>query len=163
MSLNIKQANQSDKECFIHLSLQLCKFNRSNHKNECLYDNFEAVQKKVQKKAEEIFDYRNNDILILIAELNNEPVGYALSRLFIQDETADNGTGLMGFLDELFILDKVRGNGIGQKLIDQTIMWMKEKGIHRIKLHAYSWNHFAAKLYERNNFEPYVVSYEKFI
>lgn len=40
---------------------------------------------------------------------------------------------------------------------------MKEKGVNRVKLHAYSWNNNAKKIYERNGFKEYAVSYEKFI
>ena len=56
-----------------------------------------------------------------------------------------------------------RGFGIGQKLLNETLMWMKGKGINRVKLHVYAWNNNAKKIYERNGFKEYVVSYEKFI
>ena len=40
---------------------------------------------------------------------------------------------------------------------------MKENRISRVKLHAYSWNDNAKKLYERNGFREYAISYETFI
>jgi len=76
---------------------------------------------------------------------------------------ADNGTGRMGLFDELFVDAVARGLGVGQKLLDKTISWMKEKGINRIKLHAYSWNNQAKRLYEKKGFREYAVSYEIFM
>lgn len=105
----------------------------------------------------------DSDIDIFIAELEGKPVGYALGRIFEEDEAADNGTGRMGLFDELFVDASARGHGIGQKLLDETIKWMREKEINRVKLHAYSWNENAKILYEKNNFKEYAVAYEIFI
>lgn len=163
MQVKIRQAVDNDKNTFINFVMRLSEFNRSNHDNVCKYDDYQAVLNALKKKAEETFNNRNEDILILIAELENKPVGYALGRIFEQDDIADNGTGLMGLFDELFVDDTARGFGVGQKLLDEIMMWMKEKEINRVKLHAYSWNNNAKKIYERNGFKEYVVSYEKFI
>lgn len=163
MKVKIRQAIDSDKNTFVDFTVKLSKFNRRNHKNECKYDNYESVLNSIRRKAEETFNNRNEDTLILIAELENKPVGYALGRIFQQEETADNGTGLMGLFDELFVDNIARGLGIGQNLLDEIIMWMQKKGINRVKLHAYFWNNNAKKIYERNGFQEYAVSYEMFI
>ncbi|SKC81909.1 GNAT family N-acetyltransferase [Maledivibacter halophilus] len=163
MEAKVRQAVDSDRDIFVDYTVKLSKFNRSNHANESKNDDYESVLNAIQRKAEKTFCNRNEETLILIAELENKPVGYALGRIYEQDETADNGTGLMGLFDELFVDDIARGLGLGQKLLDKTIIWMKEKGINRVKLHAYSWNSNAKKVYERNGFKEYAVSYEKFI
>jgi len=163
MEVKLRQAIDTDENIFIDFTIKLSKFNRSNHSDICKYDDYELVIDSIQKKAEETFKNRNEDTLILIAELESKPVGYALGRIFRQDETADNGTGRMGLFDELFVDDSARGLGSGHKLLDGTIKWMKEKGIHRVKINAYSWNINAKKFYERNGFNEYAVSYETFI
>lgn len=163
MNIKIRRATDSDKNIFIDFTVKLSKFNRSNHSEECKYDDYESVLNSIRRKAEETFSNRNQNTLILIAELENKPVGYALGRIFQQDETSDNGTGLMGLLDELFVDDIARGFGLGQKLIDEIMEWMKKRGVNRVKLHAYSWNKHALKIYEKNGFKEYAVSYEKFI
>ena len=163
MKVKIRQAIESDKNIFIDFAVNLSKFNRSNHNSECKYDDYELVIKSIKGKAEETFKNRNEDTLILIAELENKSVGYALGRIYEEDETADNGTGRVGLFDELYIDDIARGVGLGQKLLDETMKWMKEKGINRVKLHAYSWNNNAKRVYERNGFKEYAVSYETFI
>lgn len=163
MKVNIRQAVDDDEDIFVDFAVKLSKFNRNNHNSKCKYDNYEFIIDSIRRKAQETFTNRNEDILILIAELEGNPIGYALGRIFEEDETADNGTGRMGLFDELFVDDTARGLGLGQKLLDETINWMKENKINRIKLHAYSWNNNAKKLYERNGFREYAVSYETFI
>lgn len=163
MNVEIRRAKETDKNVFVDFALKLSQFNRRNHNERCKYDDYEMVLKAIQKRAEETFDNLNEDTLILIAAVDSQPVGYALGRIFQQDEAADNGTGVMGLFDELFLDDAARGHGLGQKLIDEVMKWMKEKGVHRVKLHAYSWNQHAKKIYEQNGFEKYVESYEKFI
>jgi len=163
MKVEIRQAIDSDRDIFIEYAVKLSNFNRNNHANECTYDNYESVINAIKKNAMETFNSRNDDTLILIAKLEGTPVGNALGRIFIENEAADNGTGRMGLFDELFLDDAARGHGLGQRLLDETVNWMKERGIKRIKLHAYSWNDQAKKLYARNGFKEYAVSYETFI
>ena len=95
--------------------------------------------------------------------MEENPVGYALGTIFQEAETADNGAGRIGLFDELFVEDIARGVGVGQKLLNETMKWMKENRISRVKLHAYSWNNNAKRLYERNGFSEYSVSYDIFI
>lgn len=163
MEVTIRRAEDKDRETFLQFVQELSKFNRSNHPEQVRYDDYETVLATITKKAAETFDQRDNQIHILLAFLNGVAVGYALGRIFDQEETADNGTGRMGLFDELFVLDEARGHGIGKKLIDSLLDWFKDEEIHRIKLHAYSWNNNAKQLYERLGFKEYAVSYEKFL
>ncbi len=163
MKASIRKAVDGDRAAFIEFALQLSRFNRSNHDERCKYDDYTLVVEAIQKKAGETFDGRDENTLILMAEVSGEPVGYALGRIFMAEPTADNGTGRMGLFDELFLDDRARGMGLGQMLMDETLAWMKQQGISRVKLHAYSWNVHAKKIYERNGFREYAVSYEAFI
>lgn len=163
MEIGVRNATDDDINIFIDFSVNLSRFNRSKHKMECKYDDYELVLKSIRNNAEGIFKNRNKDTLIIIAEIDREPVGYALGKIFEEEKTVDNGTGKIGLFDELYVDDRARGFGIGKKLIKEVIYWMKEKGIHRIKLHVYSWNNNAKTLYEKYGFKEYAVSYEKFI
>jgi len=164
MLITIRRAKDEDETIFKVLSTKLRKFNRNNHHNNNeIDDDSELVIASIKRKTEDIFRNRNKESLILIADCDGQAVGYAVGIIYKEAETADNGTGIMGLLDELFVDDLARGFGIGNKLIDQTLKWFKEKGINRVKLHAYSWNTKAKKHYERKGFKEYAVSYEKYI
>lgn len=163
MEASIRHAVEKDKSFFVDFALKLSRFNRGNHSGECKYDDYEMVADSIKRKAEETFDSWDENILILIAEVDGRPAGYALGRIFEEEDTADNGTGRMGLFDELFVDEAARGLGLGQKLMDEAMKWFKDKGIARVKLHAYTWNGNAKRLYEHNGFHEYAVSYEKFI
>lgn len=159
----IREAIFEDKPFFIEKAMSLASFNREHHCKECRYDDFNRVLDAIKNKAGETFNNRDDDVLILIAILNNKPAGYALGRIYREAATADNGTGRMGLFDELYVEETARGFKLGQQLTEGVMTWMKSKGIHRVKLHAYSWNTTARKLYERNGFIEYTSSFEKFI
>ena len=163
MRICIRKATADDLNIFVNFTIELSKFNRSKHSIECKYDDYELVLNSIREKAKKTFNSNSKDVLILIAEIEDTPVGYALGRVFEEEKTADNGTGKMGLLDELYVDDKARGLGIGKKLMDKVTEWMREKGISRVKLHTYSWNNSAKKLYEKCGFSQYALSYEKFM
>ncbi len=159
----IRETLPDDKPVFVEMTLKLARYNREYHNQACRYDDFNKVLDAIKNKAEKTFTRQNDDVLILVAVLNNKPAGYALGRIYTEEETADNGTGRIGLFDELFVDKTARGMGIGQMLTESLIRWMKSKKIYRIKLHAYAWNKAAQKLYERNGFAAYATSFEKII
>ena len=163
MEIIIRKAIENDFDSFVKLSEELSRFNRSNHHVKCKYDDYHSVLKSIREQAVRTFKTRSEDVSIFIAQVNNVPKGYALVKIYTEAETAENGTGRMGLLDEIYVDESVRGNGIGNQLVDEVISWMRAKGITRIKLHAYSWNKNATALYEKLGFSEYAVSYEKFI
>lgn len=163
MQATIRNAINSDKQAYVDFSLKLSRFNRSRHSDNCKYDDYDEILKKIENEAETSFDARDNDTSILIAELAGKPVGFAVGRIYEEDETADNGSGRMGLFDKLYLGDSARGFGLGQRLLDETMAWFRQKGISRVKLLAFSWNDHAKAIYERNGFKEYAVSYERFL
>ena len=163
MNFILRQARESDKLDFVKLSESLGRFNRERHCDACKTDDFRKVSEAIRARAEITFLNRMADILILMAEVEEKVCGYALARIIHEESWVDNGTGRIGLFDELYLDESARGFGLGQKMIEEVIDWMKQKEINRIKLHAYSWNAHAIKVYEQNGFKEYAVSYEKFI
>ncbi len=163
MSVLIRQVRENDKNDFIELSVKLSRFNRKHHGDSCKTDDFQNVLEVIREKAEQTFLQRNDDILILMAEVDGNVCGYALGRIINEEPWVDNGTGRIGLFDELYLDKSARGLGLGQKLFNEVMSWMKQKGMNRVKLHAYSWNTHAQKIYKQNGFSEYAVSFEKFI
>lgn len=57
------------------------KFNLENHLEYCNEKDFEELSFEIKEKASEIFRERNEKVLILIAELDGYPVGYAIGHI----------------------------------------------------------------------------------
>lgn len=159
----IRKAMAVDRNDFIEFSIKLSDFNRKNHSDTSKQDVYENVKSAIRNKSNKTFESRDDNLLILIVESEGESIGYALGRIYDEEQSADNGTGQMGLFDELYLDSKARGYGLGQKILDEMMKWFKSRGITRVKLHAFSWNDKAKELYEKNGFSEYAVSYEKFI
>jgi len=161
--VHIRQAKDSDLDYIVSFVKKLSTFNRKNHSITSKYDDHEPVLRAIAERTQTAFRNRDESSLFLIAEDNQSPIGYVFAKIYEETQVADNGTGKMGLLADLFVDEAARGIGLGQTLIDKTMEWFRSKGIRRVKLHAYSWNKAALKVYEKNGFAEYAVSYEKFI
>lgn len=160
METIIRKASRDDEKDFIHFSLELSRFNRQHHPQK---DNFDAVLHARAERASTLFNSEDPNQLILIAKLRESYVGYALAYVSYPDPTSDNGIELCGLLDEVYVDSNARGYGIGRKLIDECLFWMREHGANRVKLQMYDWNEHARCLYEKMGFIQYAVSFEKFL
>ena len=154
MGIKIRKISQQDKKDFIELSLALTKFNKRQH-NKC-YSNFQEFLEVRRQRVQERFDKINQspNKVIFMAFLNSKPVGYI--RAFTYDKKLRDGC-----LDELYVTEEVRGQGVGKKLLDSVFQWMVEQNVIRMIVSVYSWNTSARKLYEKEGFLEYSSSYEK--
>jgi len=154
IDITIRKISQQDKEAFIELSLALTKFNKRQHDK--YYSNFQEVLEVRKQRIQGRFDKINQspDKIILMAFLNSKPVGYV--RAFTYDKKLRYGC-----LDELYLKEEARGQGVGRKLLDFVYRWMAEKNVIRMIVSVYSWNALARKLYEKEGFLEHSSSYEK--
>lgn len=154
MEIEIKKAVKEDKAAFVELSIELTKFNKRQHDK--YYNDFNEVldvrRIRCENKFEEI-DKKSN-MLILMAYSGKKAVGYTKS--YIIDQKLR-----VGYCNELYIKKEARGLGIGKKLLDESLKWMKQKKAVRAMMSVYLWNDGAKGFYEKEGFEAYAVSYEK--
>ena len=54
------------------------------------------------------------------------------------------------YIEDIFVLEKYRRKGIGQKLFDFCIKQTKKRGCGRMEWCAFNWNTTAMKFYEKN-------------
>ncbi|MBB6453558.1 GNAT superfamily N-acetyltransferase [Salirhabdus euzebyi] len=162
--IELKSATNEDEDQFLKLVLKLSEFNRQNHKEQNKYDYYELVISEIQRRAKEKFLQRHTQSVFLrLAILDGEAIGYVLAETYNEQAFADNGTGKMGLIDEIFVLEKTRGLGVGKKLMDEAIKWLESKKVKKMKLHAYTWNEKAIQVYEKMGFTPYAISLEKHV
>lgn len=62
-----------------------------------------------------------------------------------------------GFIFELFVLEKFRGNGIAKELMETGIELLKEDGYTEVRLSVYAGNQ-AIKLYEKLGFKNRTIT-----
>lgn len=158
MDVVIQHAKPEDEKAFIFLSLELSRFNRRHHPQA---DSLEEVLRARADRASQLFRASDPHQLILMAKVGGKDVGYALAVIAHPDPSSDNGTGLCGLLDEVYVDESARGLGIGRQLIDDCLTWIRHQGARRVKLQMYNWNNHARHVYEKQGFVQYAVSLEK--
>lgn len=87
---------------------------------------------------------------VLIAEYENEPVGYAL--FFYNFSTFTGRPGV--YLEDLFIKPKFRGKGIGKTLLLRLIELAKDKNCGRVEWCVLDWNEPAINFYKNLGAKP---------
>ncbi len=88
--------------------------------------------------------------LLIVAEENNEIVGYLYGIIKPNDETYKYITAK---LDALYIVNNYRNRGIATSLIKYFKKWAISKNAHKIEVNVWSNNIQAKRLYEKNNFK----------
>nr|WP_319373830.1 GNAT family N-acetyltransferase [uncultured Methanobacterium sp.] len=59
-----------------------------------------------------------------------------------------------GEIDSIYVLEKYRGRGFGDKLIKRSLEWMDEKGVKKKTVRVSASNQKAVSFYERYGFRP---------
>lgn len=81
----------------------------------------------------------------LIADWKGEPAGYAS---FFHFYSTYQGRAAL-FLEDLFVLDKFRGNGIGMALLSAVAKLAVDEGCFGLRWEVLDWNRSAIEFYEK--------------
>lgn len=88
---------------------------------------------------------------VYVAELDGEIVGFMLCRL--KRVAAHMGGVLVGELSDMWIEDKARRMGIGDKLSRLALNWLRENGAHSVEIQVLRDNEASWQLYQRMGFQ----------
>ena len=106
------------------------------------------VTTTVEQLRENIFTH--NFSMVLIAEENEKPVGFAL--YFFNFSTFVGKPGL--YLEDLFVEPEFRGKGYGKKLLIELAKIAREENCGRMEWSVLNWNTPAIDLYESLQAKP---------
>lgn len=62
-----------------------------------------------------------------------------------------------GFVHDLLVADGARGAGVGPRLLDAAVAWLREQGVPRVLLWTASQNTTARKLFEAHGFNATMI------
>lgn len=80
-----------------------------------------------------------------VAELENKVVGYAL---YFYGFSAHQGSPFL-YVDDLYVKEKYRGQGIGTRLLKQLACYAKQQHCCRLEWHVFDWNESGIAFYEK--------------
>ncbi|MCL5997546.1 MAG: GNAT family N-acetyltransferase [Chloroflexi bacterium] len=105
------------------------------------------------------FDKAIDDILnnagaaILLAELEGVPVGFV--EVYLKQDDATNSAIVphrYGHVQSLFVIEELRGRGIGRQLMDAAQQWARDRGATAIHLDTWEFDAGPLRFYEKNGY-----------
>lgn len=158
MSLAIRKPNPSEEDLFVELSCSLTEFNLENGPE--LHDEEDVMQAR-EERARRLFRDTNPKRVILFAEFEQAIVGYVLGHIYEPNLATETLDPIVGNVDELYVDQNVRAQGIGKSLLDAISAWMKSHKASTMTLRMYAWNEPAKGFYKNEGFELYDMSWQK--
>lgn len=110
----------------------------------------EQTKKEMEKEVNRIFKEPNGKILV--AEENGKITGFIIP-------TFSPGTTRGGWISNIFISELFRRKGIGSRLMEKGINWLKQRGAKKVELTAYKVNQKALFFYKKLNFKKQPVKF----
>jgi GNAT superfamily N-acetyltransferase len=132
MSMVIRKASKNDLNGIYQLVKELAIYEEEEHAVKTTLDDY--------KKA---FD--ESLIGAHVAEKDGKIIGMALYYM-----TFSTWKGDMLYLEDFYVNESFRSEGVGQKLFDSYINEAKSRGCKMVKWEVLDWNEKAIKFYERN-------------
>ena len=136
-SITIRPASAADVDTILHFIKSLAAFEGEP----------EAVKTTPQDLLRDGFGERPK-FETLIADMDDVPVGFAL--FFPTYSTWEGTAGI--HLEDIFVEESVRGQGVGEKLMRALAAIAVERGCARVELQVLDWNP-AREFYRRLGLE----------
>ena len=133
MNTAIRFASKDDMPKVLNLIKELAHFEREP----------DAVEVTVEELIKNGFG-ENPEFTCFVAETNNSIEGIALVY-----KRFSTWKGVTLHLEDLIVSQKMRGRGIGTKLLDRVILYASELEVKRVTWEVLDWNTPAIDFYEK--------------
>jgi GNAT superfamily N-acetyltransferase len=145
--MQIRQLQQEDKEQMLVLMEEFwIKYNRGELLTDELKElaEYKDYQSLMRSELEKYFTWES-----YVAEENGKLLGFVCARI---EDKEYKVLDKLGYIEELFVTETVRGQKIGTQLLEKIISVLKEKGCNVLGIDAYAPNESALKLYRKLGF-----------
>lgn len=95
--------------------------------------------------------------LVLLAEVDDDIVGYSLNQIKTKDAIPVYRIRKLGYMSDLYVKPRYRGKGISSRLKNAVFQWFREKGVKYADIGFQVGNIRAQKIYRRWKFTEYVT------
>ena len=130
--MRIRDAEPGDEALILHFVRELATFEREPDAVEATKADFAAALFGPERAAEAV-----------VAELGDEPVGFAL--FFHNFSTWTGKRGL--YLEDLYVTPQARGRGVGRALLAHLAGKAVDRGCARFEWSVLDWNDDAIRFY----------------
>lgn len=140
--MNINKASISDLEVVVDMKLKMFKEVGS----------ISLLQEDAEKKIKKVYKnmYEDDKLCHFILYENDNPI--AICGAVIKEDIpfCFFKTPYYGYIMDVYCIPEKRGNGYATKVVESSINWLKEKGVHNIKLKP---SNKGKSMYEKMGFQ----------
>ena len=153
-NIAIKKVKKNDLQTILKLQQELSK----HHEKMTPTKDFKLYEKKRKNTTRDlkkfILEHLNKkSSLILLAYYQEKSVGFSIS--FVKETIPIFKIRKYGYISDLYVKRKYRGQKIGKKLINLSINFFKKKKLKFVELAVRSYNQKAIKVYHKAGFKDY--------
>ncbi|MCU0532574.1 MAG: GNAT family N-acetyltransferase [Hydrococcus sp. Prado102] len=154
-----KGSAKGDRKILVNFMTQLQEFERTLHPNR---SDGRLIGSDHLAYLERLAIEQNG--CILVAESLGELLGFLVC--FVEEIDAGDKHIIeqecrFGYISDLYVLPKSRGQGIATALIQQAEVHFKALGLSTVRITFLHNNYLAQKFYEDIGYQPYEIIYEK--
>jgi ribosomal protein S18 acetylase RimI-like enzyme len=153
----IRDARDADRSHFLRFILDLQRFEHA----------FEANRRLDPRVAEDYLVLLEKDVAkggnIFVAERHGAPIGWAIVLEQDDDVYVVSEERRHAYISELFVVDGLRGGGVGRALIAACEQWALARELSVVQIGVLPGNHRAKAVYERAGYEHYAVRLRKYL
>jgi len=99
-----------------------------------------------------------DDALAVMAKDGAEVVGYAVGRITMLPPFFEHRT--RGYIHDVFVKPQFRRRGVGRRLVDEILRWLRQRGVNLVEL-TVAANNDAVPFWERLGFRVYMYQMKK--
>ena len=97
----------------------------------------------------------NDDTVVFVAERDGEIVGYVYAA--IEPRSWKELRDVAGFVHDVLVVERARGTGTGERLVEAAAAWLVARGVPRVMLWTAEKNIPAQRLFARLGFRRTMI------
>lgn len=122
-------------------------------KDEEIFESFRSKKNERMKYFEETIN--SEDSIYFVAEVDNNVVGFGEG--FVKKNEGE----ILGIIEKVYINNNYRSKGIGKKIVEKLMDFLKFKGVDFFEWRCYSSNTSSLKLAKSFGFETFSIGLRK--
>lgn len=151
MGIAIRKATQEDLKAIQELNYKLFELEYNN------FDPALNMNWTFSQTGENYFKKSIENATVWVAVYNNKVIGYLAGSI---EKTPAYTTKSLAELDNFYIDEEYRRQGIGKRLVEEFKKYCINKEIEEIKVTASAKNMNAKAFYQNNGFDEFEVTYK---